>query len=1171
VALLIKESFLSNFDKPSPESWVEILPGRAAMLKLRGDKGALDIVGVYFQTGSSETGEEKAGSEVHKSLKRQRQELRASIARRLSPRSEALTVLAGDFNTVVDDQGRWSSDSNSYSGARDRCEEDDWHNTVEVPFGLFELEQDEFTFEGASGRSRLDRIYTNHYVADQLDRKFGAAALEWVPRLSSHRAIAFARSNKVKDDPENRPIPDHIVLDPKWALRVSVLFHSWVTLATKRGKPPNALEELVLIKHAMRQVAIAMLQEANQGAGKQELPDSVGAIMAFIRAAEKGLVGRMKHWVDRCAVISEVVDPWNPALRSNGDLIKLKEKAAEMARENAVKKLRQLLEEDGEEEDEDEREVARKRFQIGQSLKKLKPGSNSALAAVRDSDGEVHTDVKEMAKVLKKYWQDVFSDKKIDLRLLDAWIEEEAGDPEGMQEKLKALSQECWDLLPEDVHRAVRSAGKSAPGPDGLPYAAWKSLGILGESILWKAGVLLMSEQGEEALESAFGRGVSGSAEFNKALMVFLPKKPSGTWEGNSFFDPQDTRPLSIVNTDNRLIANAVRLRVEPLLERIVSEEQRGFLPGRSMLSNVLDVEEEMMRQALLREGAAAIFFDFKAAFPSVSHAFMLRALEGIGLPTGVVRLIRALYKNNSCVISLSGGRWDGFDISAGIRQGCPLSPLIFAVIADILLRRLKRRIPGSFRRAYADDLAMVCENVLVSIPNIERIFIEYERVAGLGLNFGKIVVIPLWKVPADEIRHIVTRLCPRWGAAVFRGWAEYLGFVLGPDAGERGWDKAKRKFIEAARLWRQAGTSLLYSISLYNIYLLPKMQFVAQLDPLPSDWEELEARVLRILIRGPYRWILPLDLKTIQRLFSFPAEVQYMRVVEKAAKVRVAWREGEAAGGLGVIDRADSLEKLLRESDEDVVIGRFRPWFESSRLVRLRNMVKDAKARGYTRGRVDRELSNDEPRPWPRKIARKVKKGTQAFCRTFFTPRTMHPYGRMRKRLEKWPLDGWLHSITCRSFRVLSKLRALVTPRVMAAIYRLWWDGWCTKRRFSCRNSWSRCCFGCCQDDTDDILHYTVCPLLQEWGCRRLNIPKVHGLRARRSKFMLLEEGLEKSPSMLCRCALRAAAAYAAHNLHRQSLAPAEQVLASMEQTLKNMVEGHEVSSRFVTLAFVR
>jgi len=69
----------------------------------------------------------------------------------------------------------------------------------------------------------------------------------------------------------------------------------------------------------------------------------------------------------------------------------------------------------------------------------------------------------------------------------------------------------------------------------------------------------------------------------------------------------------------------------------------------------------------------------------------------------------------------------------------------------------------------------------------------------------------------------------------------------------------------------------------------------------------------------------------------------------------------------------------------------------------------------------------------------------------------------------------------------------------------------------------------------------------------------------------MLLEEGLEKSPSMLCRCALRAAAAYAAHNLHRQTLAPAEQVLASMEQMLKNMVEGHEVSSRFVTLAFVR
>ena len=108
-----------------------------------------------------------------------------------------------------------------------------------------------------------------------------------------------------------------------------------------------------------------------------------------------------------------------------------------------MKTLRQLLDEDDEDAEEDEREVARKRFQIGQSLKRLKPGCNSGLAAIRGKDGEVHTDVKDMAKVLTTYWQDIFADKRIDLKLLDAWIDEEAGDLEGIQEKIKALSKEC--------------------------------------------------------------------------------------------------------------------------------------------------------------------------------------------------------------------------------------------------------------------------------------------------------------------------------------------------------------------------------------------------------------------------------------------------------------------------------------------------------------------------------------------------------------------------------------------------------------------------------------------------------------------------------------------------------------------------------------------------------
>eukprot|EP00959_Pyramimonas_sp_CCMP1952_P368343 7715802-Pyramimonas_sp.AAC.1 len=110
--------------------------------------------------------------------------------------------------------------------------------------------------------------------------------------------------------------------------------------------------------------------------------------------------------------------------------------------------------------------------------------------------------------------------------------------------------------------------------------------------------------------------------------MVFLPKAPSGHEDGvGDFFDPGDTRPLNIVNCDNRILANAVRKRIEPFLSEWVSHMQRGFLPGRSLLANVVDIDHAVMQCALCEESGVAVFLDFNAAFPSVSHQFLQDAL----------------------------------------------------------------------------------------------------------------------------------------------------------------------------------------------------------------------------------------------------------------------------------------------------------------------------------------------------------------------------------------------------------------------------------------------------------------------------------------------------------------------------------------------------------------
>ena len=79
-------------------------------------------------------------------------------------------------------------------------------------------------------------------------------------------------------------------------------------------------------------------------------------------------------------------------------------------------------------------------------------------------------------------------------------------------------------------------------------------------------------------------------------------------------------RPLTITNTDNRILCSAIHLHIEPIVAPGISRAQRGFLQGRSMLANVVDVDEAMLQAALSERDPAAVFFDFEAAFPSVDH-----------------------------------------------------------------------------------------------------------------------------------------------------------------------------------------------------------------------------------------------------------------------------------------------------------------------------------------------------------------------------------------------------------------------------------------------------------------------------------------------------------------------------------------------------------------------
>ena len=107
--------------------------------------------------------------------------------------------------------------------------------------------------------------------------------------------------------------------------------------------------------------------------------------------------------------------------------------------------------------------------------------------------------------------------------------------------------------------------------------------------------------------------------------------------------------------------------------------------------------------------------------------------------------MVKKFYINNLQFIGKSE-----FVADAGIRQGCPLSPLLFAIVADILLRKLAADFPGCGTRAFADDTAMVIDDLKL-LPEIFELFQEYEGFSKLGLNLKKTVIIALFDCNIEE------------------------------------------------------------------------------------------------------------------------------------------------------------------------------------------------------------------------------------------------------------------------------------------------------------------------------------------------------------------------------------------------------------------------------------
>ena len=406
---------------------------------------------------------------------------------------------------------------------------------------------------------------------------------------------------------------------------------------------------------------------------------------------------------------------------------------------------------------------------------------------MRNIEGNITTSPSEIAEILKNHWGGVFKKKQVDTAALQIWMEDLFNrDEKGLfLTGLPAHGCGSWRIKEKAVSLAIKLARNTMPGPDGIPAAAYKQVPIAVKIFHAVATRMGTPNGATEVVEAYSDRCAEDSHDFNASLLCCLPKKAAGTdAEHGDFFIGDSTRPLALVNTDNRIIASAARITWEPLINNFISSYQQGFLKGRQMLSNVLDIDYTSMTVSLKCERGALLLFDFKAAFPSVAHKFLIESLESIGLPPAAIAFIRSLYDNNKFDISYKGNIYVGFGMHCGVRQGCPISPLLFAASVDVLLRKLAGAVQNGTVRAFADDIGMVVEDYVRDGPILEELFTEFANMSGLELNIPKTVLIPLFENGVPQAQQHMSQNSHNWKHIKISGFEIHLdlpGIQNGP------------------------------------------------------------------------------------------------------------------------------------------------------------------------------------------------------------------------------------------------------------------------------------------------------------------------------------------------------------------------------------------------------
>ncbi|GKU91159.1 hypothetical protein SLEP1_g5069 [Rubroshorea leprosula] len=363
--------------------------------------------------------------------------------------------------------------------------------------------------------------------------------------------------------------------------------------------------------------------------------------------------------------------------------------------------------------------------------------------------------------------------------------------------------------------------------------------GIKFKQISEADNTLLTALFNEEEIKSAEfheqGRLVKGS---NSSFIVLIPKVEN----------PQrieEFRPISLIGVMYKIVAKLLANRLRQVLDRVIGEQQMAFIEGRQLMDGVV-IANEVIDEAKKKKMESFLFkADFEKAFDKVCWEFIDYMLSRMGFNVIWRGWIQECLRSSMISVLINGSPTRQFPVGKGIRQGDPLSPFLFLIVAEGLNGLMSTAVEKELYKGvmigngatmvshlqFADDTIFFGEATEDNIRVVKSIMRIFEMASGLKINFGKSQLLGV-EVDSDWKVRMACILCCKEGKFPFK----YLGVPVGGNHRRLAmWQPLLRSFRKKLSTWKGKHLSIGVRIMLINSVLSSLPVFLMSIYKIPS------------------------------------------------------------------------------------------------------------------------------------------------------------------------------------------------------------------------------------------------------------------------------------------------------------------------------------------------